>query len=76
MLSTVKLEEMGKPAVAVVTGSFEDLAYRMAEHNKHPKLNVLVLPYPLEERPEEEVRQVAREFYPQLIAMLGGIRRG
>jgi hypothetical protein len=76
VLSTVKLEEMGKPAVAVVTGSFEDLAYRMAEHNKHPKLNVLVLPYPLEERPEEEVREVARQFYPQLVAMLGATRRG
>ena len=71
MLSTVNLEERGKPAVAIVTGSFEDLAYRMADHNKHPNLNVLVLPYPLEERPEEEVRQVAREFYPKLLAMLG-----
>jgi hypothetical protein len=71
VLSTVKLEEQGKPAVAIVTGSFEDLAYRMADHNKHPNLNVLVLPYPLEERPEEEVRQVAREYYPKLLAMLG-----
>ena len=59
------------PAVAIVTGSFEDLAYRMAEHNKHPKLNVLVLPYPLEERPEDEVRDVARQFYPKLLSMLG-----
>jgi hypothetical protein len=32
---------------------------------------VLVLPYPLEERPEAEVRQVAREFYPKLLGMLG-----
>jgi hypothetical protein len=71
VLSTVKIEEQGKPAVAIVTGSFEDLAYRMADHNKHPNLHVLVLPYPLEERPEEEVRQVARDFYPQLLAMLG-----
>jgi hypothetical protein len=71
VLSTVDLEERGMPAVAIVTGSFEDLAYRMADHNKHPNLHVLVLPYPLEERPENEVRQVAREFYPQLLAMLG-----
>ncbi|HLY83641.1 MAG TPA: hypothetical protein VKQ71_11680 [Acidimicrobiales bacterium] len=62
------------PAVAIVTGSFEDLAYRMAEHNKHPKLNVLVLPYPLEERPEDEVRDVARQFYPKLLSMLGATR--
>ena len=71
MLSTVDIENRGMPAVAIVTGSFEDLAYRMAEHNKHPKLNVLVLPYPLEERPEDEVRDVARQFYPKLLSMLG-----
>ncbi len=62
------------PAVAVVTASFEDLAYRMRDHNKHPDLNVMVLPYPLEDRPEDEVRQVARTFYPQLLDMLGATR--
>ena len=71
MLSSVRIQERGLPAVAVVTGSFEDLAYRMREHNGHPELNVLVLPYPLEDRPEEEVRQVARDFYPRLLELLG-----
>jgi hypothetical protein len=71
VLSTVDIESRGMPAVAIVTGSFEDLAYRMAEHNKHPNLNVLVLPYPLEERPADEVRDVARQFYPKLLSMLG-----
>jgi hypothetical protein len=59
------------PAVAVVTGSFEDLAYRMREHNNHPELKVLVLPYPLEDRPEEYIREAARTAYPQLLSMLG-----
>jgi hypothetical protein len=71
VLSSVRLEKKGLPAVAVVTASFEDLAYRMREHNGHPDLNVLVLPYPLEDQPEEEVRRVAREFYPRLLEMLG-----
>ena len=71
MLSTAKIERRGLPAVAVVTASFEDLAHRMAEHNKRPNLNVLVLPYPIEDQPEPHVRQVAREFYPQLLKMLG-----
>ena len=71
MLSSVRLIEKGLPAVAVVTASFEDLAYGMRDHNGHPELNVLVLPYPLEERPEAEVREVARRFYPQLLEMLG-----
>ena len=71
MLSTVNIERRGLPAIAVVTGSFEDLAHRMAEHNKRPNLNVLVLPYPLEDEPEDYVRQVARDFYPQVLKMLG-----
>jgi hypothetical protein len=71
VLSTVRLEERGLPAVAVVTGSFEDLAYRMREHNKHPDLNVLVLPYPLEDQADDYVRDVARGAYPHLLSMLG-----
>jgi len=73
VLSSVRIEEKGLPAVAVVTGSFEDLAYRMREHNNHPDLNVLVLPYPLEDKAEDHLRQVAREYYPQLLKMLGAI---
>jgi hypothetical protein len=71
VLSTVRIEERGIPAVAVVTQSFEDLAYRMREHNKHPGLPVLVLPYPLDDQPEDQVRAVAREFYPRLLDLLG-----
>jgi hypothetical protein len=71
VLSTVRLEERGLPAVAVVTGSFEDLAYRMREHNSHPDLKVLVLPYPLEDRPQDYIREVARAAYPQLLSLLG-----
>ena len=74
MLSSVRIEDRGLPAVAVVTQSFEDLAYRMREHNKRPNLNVMVLPYPLEDKPEAYVRAVAREFYPQLLDMLGATR--
>jgi hypothetical protein len=71
VLSTVRLEERGIPAVAVVTRVFEDLAGRMAEHNRHPDLPVLVLPYPMEDMPAEEVRDVARQSYPQLLKLLG-----
>jgi hypothetical protein len=74
VLSTVRIEERGIPAVAVVTQSFEDLAYRMREHNNHPSLPVLVLPYPLDDKPEDHVRAVAREFYPALLDLLGATR--
>ena len=71
MLSTVRIEDRGLPAVAIVTASFEDLAYRMREHNDRPDLNVLVLPYPLEDKDDDHVRAVARQHYPQLLDMLG-----
>jgi hypothetical protein len=71
VLSTARIEEKGLPAVAVVTASFADLAYRMREHNNHPDLPVLVLPYPLEDEPEAYVRDAARMSYPHLLAMLG-----
>ena len=74
MLSSVNLEEQGKPAAAIVTGSFEDLAHRMAEHNERPDLKILVLPYPMEDKPEAEVREIARVFYPQLLDALGVTR--
>lgn len=74
MLSTVNLVRQGKPAVAVVTASFSDLAVRMAEHNEVPDLPIIVLPYPLEDEPEDYVRQVARRFYPELMEKMGFVR--
>ena len=43
----------GKTAVVVVTAEFEALAHTMAANAGRPGLRVLVLPYPLEARPED-----------------------
>ena len=32
---------------------------------------VLVLPYPLESRPEKEVRDIAHEYWPRLLELIG-----
>ena len=74
MLSTVKLEARGLPAVAVVTAVFEDLAGRMAAHNHRPDLKILVMPYPIEDKPADEVREIARAWYPKLLDALGVAR--
>jgi hypothetical protein len=74
VLSTVNLIKQGKPAVAVVTASFAELALRLADHNRMPDLPVVVLPYPLEHEPEEYVRQVARRAYPELLDKMGVVR--
>jgi hypothetical protein len=61
----------GKAAVAVVTSEFEVLAHTMASNAGRPALRVHVLPYPLETRPEDEVRAVAREHWPLVLGALG-----
>ena len=61
----------GKTAVAVVTQEFEALAHTMAANAGRPGLRVLVLPYPLESRPEEEVRAVARDQWRSLVRTIG-----
>jgi hypothetical protein len=43
----------------------------MARFIGHSNLKVLVLPYPLEARPEDELLQIADEYYPQALALLG-----
>jgi hypothetical protein len=61
----------GKTAVVVVTAEFEALAHTMAANAGRGGLRVHVLPYPLETRPEAEVRAVAVEHWPKLLATIG-----
>jgi hypothetical protein len=34
---------------------------------------MLVLPYPLEAREESELRQIAADYYPQFLKLLGAV---
>jgi hypothetical protein len=54
-----------------VTAEFEPLAHTMAANAGRAGLRVHVLPYPLETRPETEVREIANEHWPLLLATLG-----
>jgi hypothetical protein len=67
----VALEDHQKPSVVVVCSEFETHARNMARFIGHPNLKVLVLPYPLEARPEGELLQIAEEYYPQAVELLG-----
>jgi hypothetical protein len=67
----VAVERLSKPAVVVVTEEFEAFAHRMAAHAGHPSMRVVVLPYPLEGRPDDEVRRIAADAYPTLLQTLG-----
>ena len=54
-----------------MTAEFEHLAHTMAANAGRAALRVHVLPYPLEARPEAEVRAIAREHWPGLLETLG-----
>lgn len=55
----------------MVTEEFEALAHTMAANAGRPALRVHVLPYPLEQRAEEEVRAIARDHWPRLLITMG-----
>ena len=65
------VEELEKPAVVVITEEFVTIATRISALKGHASLRRLVLPYPLETRPEDECREIAREYYPKLLELLG-----
>ncbi len=57
--------------MVVITEEFITIASRIAALKGHASLRQLILPYPLETRPEDECREIAREFYPKLLETLG-----
>lgn len=67
------VEARSKPVVAVVTAEFEVHGRNMAAHVGHRDLSLLVLPYPLETRPETELVSIAEQYYPRALSLLGVI---
>jgi len=55
----------------VVTAEFEALARTMAANAGRSGLRVCILPYPLEQRAEADVRQIAIDHWPKLLESLG-----
>jgi hypothetical protein len=62
------------PTVAVTTAHFEGLARTLAAGDGYDELRVKLMPFPLEGRPEAEVRQLARENYESLLTVLEAVR--
>jgi hypothetical protein len=56
-----------------VTQEFEVLAHRMAANAGRAGLRVHVLPYPLESRPEKEVREIAQQHWARLLETLAAV---
>ena len=71
MRDAVAVEKAGKPVVALITEEFVTHAKTIARVEGHADLKRLVLPYPMENRPEPELRQIAETFYPRMLEVLG-----
>jgi hypothetical protein len=67
----VAVEEQGKPVVAMVCEEFIVHGRNVARHLGHADLKILVLPYPLEALPAEELDAIADEYYPKALELLG-----
>jgi hypothetical protein len=62
------------PTVFVSTEHFERLARTLADKEGFDDIRIHLLPYPLEGRLEDDVRQVAREHFDGLLAALETVR--
>jgi hypothetical protein len=56
--------------VVVVTEVFENLGRTAARAQGYPAIRMLVLPHPMEARPEVEVRAIARARFAELARLL------
>jgi hypothetical protein len=70
----IGVETTGKPAIAAICEEFVTHARTTASFLGHPSLKILVLPYPLETRPESELAVIAEQFYPRFLALVGARR--
>lgn len=65
--------DAGYPTVFVATEHFERLSRVLTEEAGRADIRMTILPYPLEGRPDEEIRQAARDAYPELLSSMGAV---
>jgi hypothetical protein len=59
--------------VFVATTHFERLSRVLSEEGGWSDIRMAILPYPLEGKPEDEIRQIARQAYPSLLVSMGAV---
>lgn len=67
----IGVERAQKPVVAAICEEFVSHARTTAAFLGHHDLKVLAFPYPLETRPEAELRAIADAWYPKLLELIG-----
>ena len=61
------------PTVLISTEHFERLARTLSDTDGFDDIRIKLLPYPLEGKLEEEVRQIARDNFDEVLTALGAV---
>jgi hypothetical protein len=63
-----EFERAGKPGVLIVSSAFVEASTDEAEKLGHPELRRVFVPHPVQDRTDEEMRDMAREAVDDVVA--------
>jgi hypothetical protein len=66
----LSFEEMDKPAVLIASSAFEQAAAHQSKALGQPDIHRVLVPHPIQDRSDEELRQLARAAVDQIVAEL------
>ena len=66
----ISFEEAGKPSVLAATSVFADAATAQAEALGAPDTRRVLVPHPVQDRTDEELRTMARDAVDDLVAAI------
>jgi len=67
----VEFEALGTPAVLVASGAFRQAADEQSALLGQPALARVHVGHPVQDRTDDEVRAMARDAFPELLAAVG-----
>lgn len=65
------LERAGLPAVSLCTDAFRITAAAMARSLGFPGYQYVAVPHPIASRTQAEIDEIARDFLPEIVRVLG-----
>ena len=68
----IGFEESGRPGVLVASSVFADAAAAQAEALGAPDARWVLVPHPVQDRTDDELRAMARDAVDELLAAIGG----
>ena len=71
MADGILLERAGIPAVSLCTDAFRITAEAMANQLGFPGYQYVAVPHPIASRTQAEIDEIARDFLPDIIRVLG-----